>query len=304
MKTTNVKIKFETFNDYNFLIDVAGNDLGALSGLSLLQDELPAELSFHVPETYHKRIIGVGGKNIQRIMKEFSSYVKFNSADELVVLGGYAENEDNVIARTPMKNFANLEFLKSSILEQIPFKDKDFVRETVEVPRRYHRILLGEKGIFLHDIESKTNSVFRFPTKESASDLVEIFAPESQISVATSMLLDHVPYEAFVVFFSAHESEPLMLSMSNSEYRIPHSERFADLTQLQDFANLTERIKRDFNITILSFVDRSGQQEESLVRFCLIRSNVEFLASARDVVEQFLSSRGVRRSFQRLWHAH
>jgi hypothetical protein len=31
----------------------------------MLQEELPAEVSFHVPESYHKRIIGVGGKNIQ-----------------------------------------------------------------------------------------------------------------------------------------------------------------------------------------------------------------------------------------------
>lgn len=65
MKTAGVKIKFETFNDYNFLIDIAGNDTGALHGLSLLQGELPGEISFHVPEIYHKRIIGVGGKNIQ-----------------------------------------------------------------------------------------------------------------------------------------------------------------------------------------------------------------------------------------------
>lgn len=38
------------FNDYNFLMDVAGNDVGALHGLSMLQEELPAEVSFHVPE--------------------------------------------------------------------------------------------------------------------------------------------------------------------------------------------------------------------------------------------------------------
>jgi len=36
-----------------------------LLGLNMLQEELPAEVSFHVPEVYHKRIIGVGGKNIQ-----------------------------------------------------------------------------------------------------------------------------------------------------------------------------------------------------------------------------------------------
>lgn len=71
MKMENVKIKFETFNDYNFLMDLAGNNTDALSGLSMLQEELPAEVSFHVPESYHKRIIGVGGKNIQRIMKKY-----------------------------------------------------------------------------------------------------------------------------------------------------------------------------------------------------------------------------------------
>ena len=65
MKSAGIKIKFETFNDYNFLIDIVGNDTGALHGLSMLQEELPSEISFHVPEIYHKRIIGVGGKNIQ-----------------------------------------------------------------------------------------------------------------------------------------------------------------------------------------------------------------------------------------------
>lgn len=44
----------------------------------MLQEELPAEISFHVPEAYHKRIIGVGGKNIQRIMKKYGVYVKFS----------------------------------------------------------------------------------------------------------------------------------------------------------------------------------------------------------------------------------
>ncbi len=106
MKQCGVRIKFETFNDYNFLIDVSGNDRnGVLQGLGLLQEELPAEMCrFHVPEAYHKRIIGVGGKNILRIMKKFGVYVKFSNAEEFAALGGYLDNEDNVIARTPAKN--------------------------------------------------------------------------------------------------------------------------------------------------------------------------------------------------------
>ncbi|GAA5820041.1 hypothetical protein JCM10212_004987 [Sporobolomyces blumeae] len=273
MKSANVKIKFETFNDYNFLIDVAGNDPGALHGLTMLQEELPAETSFHVPEAYHKRIIGVGGKNIQRIMKKYGVYVKFSNAEEFAALGGYNDNEDNVIARTPAKNAMNLEHLKQSVMELVSPKDKDFIVETVSIPRRYHRTLLGDKSIFIHDIEAKTNSAVRFPSKETASDVVSIFGPESQVHIAAQMLLDHVPFEA--------------------EYRLPHSAEMAALTLSQDFVNLTEKIKRDLNITILPWVDRSGAGEETIIRFCLNRSNVDFLATSRDLVEEYLVSRNI-----------
>jgi hypothetical protein len=119
MQTTNVKIKFETFNDLNFLIDIAGNDASVLHGLTLLQEELPAEISFHVPESYHKRIIGVGGRSIQRIMKKYGVYVKFSNAEEFAAMGGYNDNEDNVVARTPSKNAMNLDNLKQSVMELV-----------------------------------------------------------------------------------------------------------------------------------------------------------------------------------------
>lgn len=122
MKTANAKIKFETFNDYNFLIDISGTDGDALKGLSMLQEELPAEVSFHVPESYHKRIIGVSGKNIQKIMKLHGVYVKFSNAEEFAALGGYTDNEDNVVARTPAKNAVNLESLKQAVMELVSQK--------------------------------------------------------------------------------------------------------------------------------------------------------------------------------------
>ena len=61
--------------------------------------------------------------------------------------------------------------------------------EKVAIPRKYHRTLLGEKSIFIHDIEGKTNCKFRFPDKESAFDVVSIFGPESQVHIAATMLL-------------------------------------------------------------------------------------------------------------------
>ena len=72
-------------------------------------------------------------------------------------------------------------------------QDKDYTVESVSIPRRYHRTLLGEKSIFIHDIEQKTNSLVRFPYKESASDIVTIFGPESQVHIAAAMLQVRVP---------------------------------------------------------------------------------------------------------------
>lgn len=63
------------------------------------------------------------------------------------------------------------------------------MNETVAIPRKYHRMLFGEKAIFIHDIEAKTNSHVRFPDKETASDIVTVFGPESQIQMAVTMLL-------------------------------------------------------------------------------------------------------------------
>lgn len=119
MKMCGVKIKFESFNDYNFLLDISGNNVGSLQGLGMLLEEVPAEISFHLPEAYHKRIIGVGGRNVQRIMKTYGVYVKFANCEEYAAIGGYQENEDNVVARTPAKNHFNLEVMRQAIVDMV-----------------------------------------------------------------------------------------------------------------------------------------------------------------------------------------
>ncbi|TFK57432.1 cytoplasmic protein [Heliocybe sulcata] len=277
MQTTNVKIKFETFNDHNFLIDVAGNDGSVLQGLTLLQEELPAEISFHVPESYHKRIIGVGGRSIQRIMKKFGVYVKFSNAEEFAALGGYNDNEDNVVARTPAKNAINLENLKQAVMELVNPKDKDYMNETVSIPRRYHRTLLGEKAIFIHDIETKTNSQVRFPDKEIASDLVTIFGPESQVQIAAAMLLDHVPFEADMAV-PIHPDLPMICAS-------------------QDFGTFAERVKREFQVVVVPNIKTPGgtpvELSECSFKFRCQRSNADFLVTAREMLEQFLLSHNV-----------
>lgn len=73
-----VSITFNDLSHYNFLLTMSTASVDVLLiGLDALQAEMPAEISFVVPEAFHKRIIGVGGKNIQKIMKQYGVYVKF-----------------------------------------------------------------------------------------------------------------------------------------------------------------------------------------------------------------------------------
>ncbi|KAL7422885.1 hypothetical protein Q5752_002182 [Cryptotrichosporon argae] len=273
MKSTGADIKFDMCNDFNFLMDVTGACGPALAGLSMLQEELPAEISFHIPESYHKRIIGVGGKSIQAIMKDFGVYVKFCNAEEYGETGGYHDNEDNVVARTPAKNAMNLELLKQAVMEMVAAKDKDFTTETVAIPRRYHRTLLGDKNIFIHDIENKTSSHVRFPSKESASDMVAIFGPESQVHIAAAMLLDHVPFEA--------------------DLHVPPSPELTRLVTSAEFVIFADGVKRDHQITIQPSA-RFGQGDEAIFKFRCQRSNVDFLTTARDALEEFLAQHNVQ----------
>ena len=120
--TGNVQIIFDGFNEYNFYIDVCGTQYeAAKNGLDLVEQEMPASISFHVPDQYHKRIIGIGGQHIQRIMKKYSVFVKFSNAMDR---GGVGKEDDdikvdNVICRTPARNAQNLDLVKQEIMDMV-----------------------------------------------------------------------------------------------------------------------------------------------------------------------------------------
>lgn len=184
MSQASIQIIFDGFNDYNFYIDVCGIDYAStIAGLKLVEQELPAAMSFHVPDTYHKRIIGVGGQHIQTIMKKYSVFVKFSNAMERGVTGRM-DNEDmkvdNVICRTPARNAANLEAVKEEIMEMVQQVDAEIVTENVEIPRLHHRALIAQRTR-LERLEIKWGCNISFPSTEMASDLVTIKGPEWQI---------------------------------------------------------------------------------------------------------------------------
>ncbi|KAF8941321.1 hypothetical protein BGZ47_007410 [Haplosporangium gracile] len=247
MKATGAKIKFDPCNEYNFYVDLSSTiAVKAVEALALLQEELPAEISFYVPETYHKRIIGVGGKNIQRIMKKFGVYVKFSNSEEFSNLGGYFDNLDNVVARTPSKNAMNLENLKHAVMELVNPKDKDFVHHSLSISKHYHLSLLSDHAKALAELQDTTNATVRFPEKETGSDIVWISGPESLIQQATSMLLSLVD-EQYV-------------------YPVPFSEAMDRVLLKSEFkVEVLDRMRNEWNMTLIPppirEVSAGGQSE-------------------------------------------
>ena len=183
MTQSGVQVYFDMFNDYNFFIDICGASYDtAKSGLDLVEQEMPSSIDFHVPDQYHKRIIGVGGQHIQQIMKKHSVFVKFTNAMDR---GGVSKEDadikvNNVICRTPSRNVVNLDLVKQEIMGMVDRADSEIISEDVAVDRLYQRVLLGRIRE-VEDLEKKWNCKVNFPRTENAQDFVTITGPESQI---------------------------------------------------------------------------------------------------------------------------
>lgn len=191
MSHSSVQIVFDGFNEYNFYIVVRGAQYEATkNGLDLVEQEMPAAISFHVPDQYHKRIIGIGGQHIQRIMKKYSVFVKFSNAMDR---GGFGKEEDdikvdNVICRTPARNAQNLDLVKQEIMDMVEKADAEFVSETININRLYHRELIARLDK-IDELEKKFNCKITFPSTEEASDTVTVSGPEYQVPLAVDEFL-------------------------------------------------------------------------------------------------------------------
>ncbi|KAI8363815.1 hypothetical protein EDC96DRAFT_212166 [Choanephora cucurbitarum] len=277
MKTSGAKIKFLPFSEYNFIIEVESNNFNkALDGLTLLQEELPAEISFYVPEVYHKRIIGVGGKNIQRIMKKYGVYVKFSNAEEFAALGGYYDNDDNVVARTPMKNQVNLENLRHAVMDLINPKDRDCVEQVLyDIPFWLHRTLIHDQAAFLAEMTKKTNTHLIWPDNELASNYLTLVGPESQVGLAAQMVRSIVPEE-----YDVH---------------LPFSTHLKSVLESASYKDIVQRIANEHNITVELKKKKQDDANESdeVIAFKMTKGIIDRLNPALEILISYFKSQQV-----------
>ncbi|KAI8081949.1 uncharacterized protein B0P05DRAFT_538748 [Gilbertella persicaria] len=289
MKTCTVNIRFKATNEYNSCIIVeSSNHANAFEGLTLLQDELPAETSFYVPEIYHRRIIGVAGKNIQKVMKKYGVYVKFSGAEEFSSLGGYFENEDNVVARTPMKNQINLENLKQTVTEFIGFqRDRDFVSTWVNVPYAMQRTILHQFGSQLREMCRTNNAKMWWPERLGTNQVV-IYGPQTQLPTIASFLSSVVKMEEHVVIAHTNDLEAFLLDKSSGKIR-KNIAKVTSSVSLEDIAILDQFNHRD---EWLEFAWIKDTKDKIIVlRLSYCPSSKEDLKKAKEAIQDMIESK-------------
>ena len=126
IKETGIEVELLGKSEFFLLIKLRTPQLSQIPlAIEMLNGELPAEVSFFVPEYHHKRIIGHGGKNIQRIMKKYGVYIKFLNLDECIAKNGHPSQTafnhltkflPNVVVKTPSKNKNVLNEMKEEVL--------------------------------------------------------------------------------------------------------------------------------------------------------------------------------------------
>ncbi|KAI9893555.1 MAG: hypothetical protein M1814_006351 [Vezdaea aestivalis] len=281
MSQSNVQILFDGFNEYNFYIDVCGSQYDAtMNGLDLVEQEMPASISFHVPDQYHKRIIGIGGAHIQRIMKKHSVFVKFSNAMDRGGLGREDDDfkVDNVICRTPARNAQNLDLVKSEIMDMVEKVDAECVEESVVINRLYHRQLIS-RILELDALEKKWNCKINFPSTEMASDIIVISGPEFQVPQAVDEFLSMVPEDHELVF--------------------PGSDDLKEFLKSTDFhANVKDKLKSQYEVDLeIKAHVKKDDEEDAPDTDCLLltytRNHAGGLKDAIDLVIARLVAHGL-----------
>lgn len=301
MSQSNVQIVFDGFNEYNFYIDVRGAQYEATkNGLDLVELEMPASISFHVPDQYHKRIIGIGGQHIQRIMKKYSVFVKFSNAMDR---GGIGKDDDdikvdNVICRTPARNADNLELVKAEIMDMVEKVDAEFVSESVIVDRLYHRELIARMPE-IEELEKKWNCKITFPGTEQASDIITVSGPEYQVPQAVDEFLVSCGWVFCRFVGKVANSMQQGMVPETHEIEFPTSDELRQFLTSAEFHSDTAMKLRDQYVVEVKVAEprRERQEDQDLLIEKLVlsytRNNAGGLKDAIDFLLLPLMARGL-----------
>lgn len=194
MKETGVCMSLRSLDAIHRIeFELVGDEAATLLvALDMLMGESPAELSFYLNDLHHKRLIGHGGKTIQRVMKKHAVYIKFLSPEEALEQAGpdakslpamVAERLPNVIVRTPAKNEAALEAAREEIYEMAEEEPADVETESMSIT--VERLLLDaeRRREWLHimrEVESHLDLTLAWGSAHSDASTITLEAHGSR----------------------------------------------------------------------------------------------------------------------------
>ena len=88
-----------------------------IKGVHLMQMEVPFEKSIFIPESFHKAIIGNGGKLIQSIMRRHNVFIQFSNTHCYPQSNFSFIRFDNVLIRCPYKNRKTISDAENELFE-------------------------------------------------------------------------------------------------------------------------------------------------------------------------------------------
>ncbi|SCW01095.1 LAFE_0D04962g1_1 [Lachancea fermentati] len=178
--------------------------------IKLLQDELPAEHAFFIPEAYHRPVIGTGGSVIQTIMRKHNVFIQFSNSFQLPQNDLGLVRYNNVVIRCPSKNETSIAHAKDELSELVKeysdLQPKTLLRFS---PGQYCYFVQGFidwKSNIIGEIEKKTSTYIAFPSKKpsenysleirgndgnselAAEELIKYFADELEIYTDTQIM--------------------------------------------------------------------------------------------------------------------
>lgn len=185
-------IDFQPLNEYNLILELESSDFNDfLNSFQQLQQELPSEVKFYIPESFHRQIIGTGGTLIQSIMRKYNVFVKFsNSYDQKNNMRSHVRY-DNVIIRCPYKNSSNIPLVQNELNHLlINNENVTFFNTFFKISRNQYRLLNFDK---IQEIEKKTTTFFKFPPTEPLDyAMVEVLGTETHSINAVRMIISEL----------------------------------------------------------------------------------------------------------------
>lgn len=205
----------------NMLITLTSNSFAAANaGINLLGEELPAEISFFIPEAYHRPVIGTGGSVIQTIMRRFNVFIQFSNTFQLPQNDFGLTRHNNVVIRCPSKNRKSISQAKKELMRLVNEYSNQQPKTCLRFSPGQYRFYFQDCNHFKHnliaELEKKTGVYIKFPTelpkkewsleirgseqnsKNAASEMAKTFASEREI-VMSDNLTDTLNFTNIVV---------------------------------------------------------------------------------------------------------